>query len=69
MTKQITLTRLSDQIGILERKIADTQYFIETASCLETKKIYQNTKAELIKELAELYQLQEQFMQNQKAED
>ena len=69
MTKQITLARLSDLIVILERKIADTQYFIETASCLETKTIYQNTEAELIEELAALYQLHEQLKQNQKPVD
>jgi hypothetical protein len=64
MTKQLSMSAIRDQINLLEKKMADTQYFIETASCLETKRIYQGTQIQLMKELQALYKLQENFVQN-----
>lgn len=64
MTKQLSMSAISDQIYLLEKKMADTQYFIETASCLETKRIYQGTQIQLMEELEALYKLQEKFVQN-----
>jgi replicative DNA helicase len=56
---------LTMRIESLEKKIADTNYFRENALCLETKKMYEETLAELQKKLDELKEQKARFDQIQ----
>jgi hypothetical protein len=62
--KETQIHHIEQQIAKLEINIDDIKYFIDTAPCLETRKIYQKTLAEHAKELYRLTKVKNSLIGN-----